>query len=265
MKKLFKLISVMLALFMAFTPLVAFAEGEDTEDYGVSSSAQITDNYYILDDGGLLDDSEYENVLEACEEAYEETGVSVYIATSVTVGMSDDYHAYMETISKVFAPEDKVILFVGFKPDDHVYMIDSFGSDRTVEYLSSERLSNVQDKMQEYMVGHYFEDAFITYTKCVTSYMSKDPKFDTIFFKWYFHLIIAVVIAGAVVFANMSSMKTHSGADARTYLDQKNSKVIGAFDRYTHTTTQVIHHEKASSSGGGGGGGGHASSGGRSF
>jgi len=99
--------------------------------------------------------------------------------------------------------------------------------------------------------------------------MGRHPRFDSIIFSPVFQLIICLIagIAPVGVIAYNSGGRTTT--NSHTYLDINNSRIIGSFDRYTHTTVKRTPKPRdngsSGSSGSGGGGGSHSSGGGRSF
>lgn len=139
-------------------------------------------------------------------------------------------------------------------------------------YLDGSRLDQIRDKIiPDLSDGNYYE-AFLDFIETGDKYMGYRPGVnpESIFFKTYFHLLVALVLAGFIVFIMAYNSKTKVTTTPRTYRDDATSKVLNRHDLYVRTqTTKTRKPPKTSggggSSGGGGGmtGGGHSHSGSR--
>ncbi|MCR5452663.1 MAG: TPM domain-containing protein [Lachnospiraceae bacterium] len=253
--------SVIFSVMFVFCNVVSFAEStDDGSDYS-------GEHFLILNEAETetLTDDQTTALYNEMEEAYKETGYSIYIIITDVVGMDTGYESYMSEISSYFTDKNKILLFISIKDGEHVVCIDSYDSDKNGAsyFLDSERLRKIKENIIPDLSAGNFYDACHKCIEGISYYSTKDPKFDSVFFKWYTHLIVALVIALIFVFVQVGNMGGKITVGSRTYINDNDSKIIGSFDRYTHTTRRVVHHER--SSGGGGGGGGHSSSGGSSF
>ncbi len=259
-----KLVLSFIAIALSFFVFTGNAYAAD------ASSSESYPSYGLIDEGALVTDAtQQDEINNELKGIYDKYKVSVYIYTTTEVGMSDDYDGVVQSLHselKGLTNEDNmVILFIGYKENDHVYQIDSYGSFAS-NYISSSRAKLIKSEhMQTYMVNGDFYNAELQFTDRVSYYLSQNPQFDTIFFKWWFQLIIAFVISGIIIAVMVSGAGGKVTTTSRTYLDGSHSKVLSGFERYTHTTVTRVKHESRSGGGGGGGGGGHSSSGGSSF
>ena len=160
-----------------------------------------------------------------------------------------------------------IILLVGMHPGDRIYEVQGYGTAQ--EMLNDKRCSKILDYMYDDMAGGNYYSAIQTFCNQSYKYMGKPPMLDSIIFSPIFQLLICLIagIIPVVITAYNSGGRTTTGS--HTYLDRNNSRIIGSFDRYTHTTVKRTHKPQNNSSHGGGGGGGgsssHSSGGGRSF
>ena len=220
----------------------------------------------IDDDTQIISEIQREVLEKKCDKIYSDYGVSVIIWTDKNIGMSDNFDYKMERyVREAGAGDDVAILLIGLKTGDRVYEVQGYG--KAEKFINSKRCTSILDAMEDDMrSGEYFS-AIDTYCSLVERYMQSDPKFDSIVYKWWFQLIVCLVIAGIII----GCMAINSGGKVtvnnNTYLDAGNSRILGSFDRYTHTTTTRVAKPKdnGSSGGSGGDGGGHSSGGGRSF
>ncbi len=223
-------------------------------------------HYALVDDSEIptLSDAEKTMLLSEMKEAYENSGWSVYIWITTEVGMDSGWEDYMQQVAASFKDTDKVLMFISMKEGEHVVCIDSYDADKkgASYFLNSKRLTKIKDGLLDDLTAGDYYTACHKYINGINIFKTKNPKFDSILFKWYAHLGLAVIIAIIVVFSQIAGMGGAITVDERTYLNKDKSKILGRFDRYTHTTREVVHHESSNSSSGGGG---HSSSGGSSF
>ncbi len=155
-----------------------------------------------------------------------------------------------------------VILLVGMKSGDRVYEIQGYGT--AMDFMNNERCNKVMDAMYDDLHdGNYYASIHTFCTK-TSSFLEKNPKFDSIMFSPLAQagasLLIAVIVIGIFVMGSKGRMT----AGARNYIDLSHSSVIGSFDRYTHTT--VVRRQKPKDDdSGSSSGSSHSSGGGRSF
>ena len=140
-----------------------------------------------------------------------------------------------------------------------------FGKAETL--LDSGRLDKIRGKITPLLSEGAYYEAFEKYLRLAHDYMGYRPGVnpDNILFKDWFQIAVSLAVAVATV----GIMAAHSGGrvtvNARTYLDERRSGVVGRSDVFTHKTVTKTKIEKPSSGGGGFGGGGGFTPGGRSF
>lgn len=232
---------------------------------------RITEHFGVFDEEGILEDAGQKASLEEeLAKIYEKYKVNAYIIITTKIGMSDDYEGYLERKWTALPDRNSVILLIGFKSDDHVYVIRSYGEENSEKKLSTKRLQRIQDDMEAEMRNYNFYEAGRIYALDVYKYLgSYDSVYDdVIFLKWWFQLLVLFAIF-TIIF--MFSAVNSGGKDEitpSTYLNAGRSRVVNGFDRYVRTTVSrvKINTDSGSRGGGGGfsGGGGH-SSGGRGF
>lgn len=126
-------------------------------------------------------------------------------------------------------------------------------------YLGNNRLTKIRESITpDLSAGNYYE-AFTSYLNLTHEYMGYEP--DNIFFKWWFQLIVAIMVGVIIV----TIMAYRSGGSVtvsgRDYLNSGESSVVGQRDQYVRTTVTKV--KKPTNNGGGTTGGGHSFSGSR--
>lgn len=242
----------------------------------------------IQDDADIISDSEEASLKHLCDNIYDEYDTSIYIWTDNEISGSDNFGYKMEQYVSAKSEKNVIILLIGMHPGDRIYEVQGYGLAQ--EMINNERCSKILDymyddmadgdyysaieifcnKILDYMCDDMVDDDYYSAAESLNSesytYMDKAPVLDSIIFNSVFQFILCL-IAGITVIAVMaynSGGKTTT--NSHTYLDTNNSRVIGSFDRYTHTTTtRVPKPQNNSSSSHNVGSGSHSSGGGRSF
>lgn len=220
----------------------------------------------IMDNANLLTESEVRTLTDSCEQILDKYQTSVYIWTDSSIGKSDNYDSYMESIISAQTNQTDenniVILLIGMKPNDRIYQIHGYG--KGGRFLTNRRCNLILDDMYDDMhAGNYYQAAN-TFVRQTGDYLKRDPRFDTIPFSSLSQIIFCLILAACIIFALAYRSRGGSAAGSRTYLEQNSSKIPGRFERYTHTTTTRTVIPKSSSSGSGGGSS-HSKGSGRSF
>lgn len=227
--------------------------------FGVPANARAAS--VITDTAKILTLEETQELIKNCKIIEQQSDTSVFIVTSDTIGMHDDFEGYMESIGNdTTAPENLVLLFVSVKEGDRVFQIFGYGKAET--FMNADRCNAVMDLMQNDMSnGNYFR-AFRTFCEEVQLYMGKDPRFDSLIFHPLVHLIAALLLSALIIFCMVHSNIGKNTTTVKTYIDNSHSRLLGRIDHFTHMTVKRV---KKSSSGGSGGrsGGGRSHSSGR--
>lgn len=220
----------------------------------------------IQDDAEIISSGEEEKLHSLCNKILKEYNTSVYIWTDSETSGSSNFGYAMEQFVATYPEKDVIILLVGMHPGDRIYEVQGYG--KAQEMINNKRCGKILDAMYNDMADGNYYSAIQTFCKKSYTYMGRHPKLDNIIFSPVFQSVICLIagiIPVAVIAYNSGGRTT---TNSHTYLDINNSRVIGSFDRYTHTTvTRTPKPRDNGSSGGGSGGGGssHSSGGGRSF
>lgn len=144
---------------------------------------------------------------------------------------------------------------------------------RASEYLDNYRTDLVLDDMMDDLKNDNFYEASKQFLVSANEYMKYVTwvKPNNLFLKSYVQLIIALIIAGLVVWRMVYTSGGKVTTNLQTYLNPKTTRVRRRKDRYIRTTVTRRRKPSSRSSGGGGGrssgggGGRPRSGGGRSF
>jgi Beta-propeller domains of methanol dehydrogenase type len=261
--------ALLMALLIAFVCLFFINSRAYADQAGVPDS--IPEHYKVFDEDRLIEnDSERAALEQELAKIYEKYKVNAYIILTTNIGMSDDYEGYLERKWTALPDRNSVILLIGFKSDDHVYIIRSFGEENAEKKLSTKRLQKVQDDMEADMRNYNFYEAGNIFAKDIYKYLgSYDSVYDdVIFLKWWFQLLILFAIFAVIFLVSALNSGGKDEITPSTYLNTGKSRVVNGFDRYVRTTVSRVKIQSDSGSRGGGGGfsgGGGHSSGGRGF
>lgn len=222
----------------------------------------------IQDDAEIISSDEEKKLQGLCDKILKEYDTSVYIWTDSSISGSSNFGYAMEQFVAMYHEKDVIILMVGMCPGDRIYEVQGYGIAQ--EMINNKRCGKILDDMHSDMSdGNYYSAMQIFCQKSYT-YLGRHPRFDSIIFSPVFQFVICLIagIVPVAVIAYNSGGRTT--VNSHTYLDINNSRVIGSFDRYTHTTVKRTpkprdNGSSGDGSSGGGGGGGHSSGGGRSF
>ena len=221
----------------------------------------------IQDDADIISSGDEKKLHSLCDKILKEYNTSVYIWTDRETSGSSNFGYAMEQFVGKYPESDVIILLVGMHPDDRIYEVQGYG--KAQEMINNKRCGEILDDMYNDMADGNYYSAMQVFCKKSYKYMGRHPKFDSIIFSPLFQLVICL-IAGIIPVALISyNSGGRTVTNSHTYLDINNSRVIGSFDRYTHTTVKRTPkpRDNGSSGGSAGGGGGssHSSGGGRSF
>ena len=236
---------------------------------------------YIYDDANLLTEEERADLESFAMELGEETETA-YLVLTLEDTNGKDIKKYVQDFYDENAPgydmpfgntailavdmEEREIYLAGFKK------AEEYLDDYTLDYIRDEITPDLSD-------GNYYQ-AFSAFMQESYDFLLEEPSgysgsADTnvpeeatqnIFFNWIFQLVIALFLAGIVVTIMVYQSGGRVTVNGSTYMDNKNSKILNRYDRFTHkTVTKQKKPENNNHSGGGGGvtGGGHSHSGSR--
>ncbi len=225
--------------------------------YGIVDPDQVMTEFSV---------SELDQVNDALKQVYDNQNVAAYMYVTTQTGMNSGYEAYIDRFHDLIPYEDSVIFFIGYKENDHVFRIDSYGP-KASDYINNSRAEKIANGLDDTMRAHEFTESAVLFAQMADHYLGIKPMLDSIVFRWYVQLPVILLIVLIVILLRIRSMGAKVTTTPVTYLDDNASDIIGSFDHYTHTTVTRVRKpdDSDSSGGGGGGGGGHSSSSGHSF
>lgn len=232
-----------------------------------SSTAFAVADRHIYDEGNLLSESEINELEAVAAEHSRKHGVDflLYTSTSTEVYYIFDYMGdFFDNWAEENNQENAVLLTINSETRE-VYLA-GFGTAETS--LNNERVEMVLDRIMDEMRADDFGGAFQTTVTTASRYMEFRPGVnpENIFFKNWFQIAIALLLAGLVVGYMIYNSGGKVTTTDRTYFDNKNSKVTIKKDVFRNKTVTRRKVQKESSGGGGGGyKGGGRTSGGRSY
>ncbi len=219
----------------------------------------------IQDDAGIIADDKQDGLRILCDKIYKEYNTSVYIWTAPNISGSMDFGYEMEQFVLAHKNTNVIILMIGMYSGDRIYEIQGYGTAKNM--ITDKRCNKILDYMYDDMADEQYYSAIEKFCNRAYTYMGKPPKFDSLIFSSLIQFILCLVLAIVSVALAAYSSSGHTTTNSRTYLDKNNSKVIGRFDRYTHTTVTRRPKPKSQSASGSvqSGSSSHSSGGGRSF
>lgn len=226
---------------------------------------------HVYDYAGLLSREEQDelNRLAARLGAKRETDF-IIITLDGTGGVDiEDYVAkfYDDTAPGYDQPHgNAAILAIDLKGRD--VFVAGFGKAET--HLDSGRIAKIIPKITPHLSSGEYDAAFEKFLRLAYRYMGYRPGVnpDNLLFKTWFQAAVALVAAALTVGVMAMNAGGRSTVNARTYLDESRSGVVGKSDQFLHKTVTRKKIQKPSSGGGGsfgGGRGGGVTPGGRSY
>ncbi|MHA6251494.1 TPM domain-containing protein [Oceanobacillus sp. CAU 1775] len=235
----------------------------------ITTAPVFADVQRIYDEANLLTDAEVQE-LEAQASAYfDEWQTDFIIITTndtegrmVTTYMQD----FTDELAKEFnRSEDNMAVLTMDMQNREVYLA-GFGIGK--EYLDDARLDQIRNQITSDLSNGNYYDAFEHFFAKSDEYLNIRPGVnpESLFFNTFVQLGAALVLAFIVVFIMAFNSGGRVTVNARTYLDQQNTRIVSQHDRYLRKTVTRKKKPSNNSSGGGGGrmGGGGISSAGRS-
>ncbi|KAB7672660.1 TPM domain-containing protein [Bacillus sp. B1-b2] len=251
---------------------------------GISQSVKaVSDNQkqYIYDDAKLLTEEEKGELESLAIELGEESETAYLVLTSNGTD-GKDIVQYVEDFYDENAPgydqpfgntailaidmESREIYLAGFKKAEEYlddYTLDSIKEEITPELSDGnyfQAFSIFMEESHDYILaGPNTEDGY------ANSSNSTEGETENIFYNWIFQLVLAIVFASIVVILMVAQSGGKVTVSGNTYMDNRNSKILNRYDRFTHKTVTKVKKPENNNSGGGGGitGGGHSHSGSR--
>ncbi|TDQ36231.1 TPM domain-containing protein [Aureibacillus halotolerans] len=218
---------------------------------------------YIYDNAGLLTDEEKAKLAALAAENSEKQDTDFIVLTTDDSEVNDIKTYIQDFYDETMPGSNAAILGVDMNKRDFYVA----GFYKAEELLSNERADLVVEKITPYLSDREYAKAFETFIVTAEDYMTYragvNP--DNILFKWWFQIVVALVVAGGIVgvmvYNSGGKVTVHQG----TYLDQNRSSVLAKKDTYVRTSVTKTRKPQNNKSSGGGGttSGGHSHSGSR--
>lgn len=221
---------------------------------------------HIYDNAKLLSEPEIAE-LEAVAAVYsQEQDVDFLFLTSADENMpyiTEYMGDFFEEWSVKNNQKDVVLLTMNIATRD-VYLA-GFGTAELA--LDNQRVDLVLDRIVPEMQAGEYAAAFSETVTTSSRYMEFRPGVnpENIFFKTWFQLGVAFLLAGGVVSYMLYNSAGRVTTNASTYFDGNNTRVTATVDQFRNKTVSRRQVPKKSSGGGGGFGGGGTTGGGTSF
>lgn len=251
-------------LIMTVVFLVAFSRLSEVKAWAAAEDIQ-----YVIDEAGLLSESEEESLNKLCNKVSKNCGIDMIV---VTLKNGYDYEEFDNYMEKLVA--DK---YGNYKYSDNEYSAVVYGIDiksRADRFCATGKARvNVSDgtysdmckKSESYLSEDDYYAGIKSFVKGVNVKLNDSIVFK-LFYKWYIKLAISVVVAVIVVLIMMYNAKAQMSVSSTTYTKDHKFKVNAQRDVFINTT--VVTRRIQSNNGGGrsgGGGGDHSGHGGGHF
>ncbi|WP_152655056.1 YgcG family protein [Oceanobacillus sp. CFH 90083] len=228
---------------------------------------------YIYDDANIFTDNEQTDLEQRAAEYSEENEIDILILTK-NASDGRDIKPYIQDFYDDMKPGynqeygDTVILgldFTGGPGDRDLYVAGFYEGEK---YVNNDRAQQIVDQLIPDLSADNYYDAGLLFFEKVDQYMGVSPLVnpDGFLLQTWFHLLVAVIIGGAIVGSMIFNMGGRVTVNASTYLDTDNTRVKSKSDRFLRKSVTRTKIQKSSGGGRGGGGmtrGGHSHSGAR--
>lgn len=263
-------------------------------------NASYTSNYTnVYDDADLLDNKEEEQLSKRIKEYEDKYGATVIILTVNSVdGVKPSLFAH-NFADSIKLPEG-IIILVNMEvnhPSERSIQIQNYKSNdveatKVFTNITSSRCTMIYNEIKSYFSNGQYYDGFREGIDRIDELASIPPSQDSdlpdydneyvpdsnyveyqssiednIFAQSWVQLLIAIALGAAVVGGMAYTAGGRVTVSSSTYLNQSNSRVIGAYDHYIRTSVTRVKRETQDNnnhSGGGGSSSSHSSSSGSS-
>jgi uncharacterized protein len=221
---------------------------------------------HIFDDANLLTEQERAQLEQFAAEQSRDSEVEfLFLTTTSTDGQAIE--TYMGDFFDGWADDnnqENAVLMTIDMGNREVYLA-GFGTAEA--RLDDQRIQRVLDRIMPYMAagdyGGAFEEAVTTSSRYMEFRPGVNP--DSLFFNNWIHILLSLIIGGAVVGTMAFTMGGRVTTTSRTYFDENNTQVKSRRDRFRNKTVTRRKVPQNNTKGGGGFGGGGMTGGGRSF
>lgn len=223
---------------------------------GVFASAE----QHVYDDANLLSTKEIEQ-LKALATQYEEEHDTKFVILTTNDTKGKGFKKYTQDFyDEHFDGGNVAIITVDMK-DREIYIAGFY---KAKEYIDNTRIEHILDKVQPQIANENYFEAFETFLHISDEYMGIRPGVDPelFIFKWQYQVVIALGLAGFVLWIMIRNSGGKVTVNERTYMNAKDSRILKRRDVYLRKT--VTKRRKPKNNGGSGGSGGGVTSGGHS-
>lgn len=210
---------------------------------------------YVIDNAEILSENEESKLIQDIKNVKSEHGVEVFVITENEV-----YTSNANYIKSFYSDEnlnDALIMLINMDENDRSVEIRGFNQ---AENVTDRRTDDILDDVVKYLAKGDYYGGCNEFVYLCGYYLEKGENSNT--YDFLIINVIALVIAGVTIAMMISNSSGKNHTKHVTYAEYNSKKVLGRYDRYTHTTRSV--RQKPKSSGGGSFGGG-GSGGGRRF
>lgn len=236
--------------------------------WGKSTNAQtVNQHQYIYDNAHLLSEKQAADLQSLSSKLGKERNTAFIIITvngtegKTIVKYVEDF--YDENAPGYNQPHGNTAILAVDMQNRDVYLA---GFKKAEQYLDSGRLDQIRNKITPDLSDGKYPQAFSTFIQTSYDYMGYKPGVnpENILFKWWFQLIVSVIVAGIIVLLMVYRSGGRVTVGAQTYLNNHSSRVLNQYDHFVReTVTRERKPDNNTKSGGGGGitGGGYSHSG----
>lgn len=222
---------------------------------------------YVIDDAGILSDSEEKSLSELCQKASEKCQLDIVI---ITMNKNLDYTP-MDTYLRSVLEKQYGYYGTGSNCEAVVYGIDMTSradrivtSGRARSSISQTKLDNIREKAENELASGDYYNGCRKYIKGIERQLNTSL-IDKMTYNMPVKLVISAVIAVAAVLIMMSSAKSKMTVSSTEYTKDHNYNVRDRRDIFINTTVTTRRIEKSSGSSSGGSSGGNSGSSGGHF
>ncbi len=218
---------------------------------------------HIGDAAGLFSEQEAEQLIDACQDVYQKHDTHITIITMPTLNGASSEQYLEDVYDEIFASLDysgTVLFLANMDSTNREMVIQGYG--KSEDQVNDSDIQSILNDIRPDMANGNYYLAMRDFIAAVGREAA--PPF---YMRSWFSLLVALAIAGIVVFCMAYQSGGKVTVNESTYMDANNSRLLARHDRYlrTQTTRRRKPSESTNSSSGGGGGrssGGHSHSGG---
>lgn len=252
------------AAVLVFTIMMAVAAGMLMSEHQVLASENAQEKEYVIDDAGILSDSEEQKLNALCQKASKNCKTDIVVLT-ITQGI--DYSVFDQYIRDLLeanygysgtgAGGDAICFAVDM--NSRAYRLVTSGIAKSD--ISQSQFDHIMEVSEDELRDADYYDAFRKYINNVERCLNQSILYK-LTWNMPIKLLISLIVAIIAVLAMMYNAKAKITVGGTTYTKNHNFHVRAQRDDFINTTVVKRRIEKSTSSSGGGGGGNSGSGGG---